>query len=166
MYSSLMDALTESQMFALGYHQCRWNYRDEADTLAVDAAFDVHNIPYDVIWLVIEHTDGKRCVAALPSLNCCCRQGFRSYKDLLSIPHDDFLSPSSLHAAFQLQLSQHLAMFGNILRLMMKVRFLATFLICSGRLSLRLHSASIISSSIDAQDWFFCGFCDIALLWM
>ena len=48
-------------MFALGYHQCRWNYRDEADTLAVDAAFDQHNIPYDVIWLDIEHTDGKRC---------------------------------------------------------------------------------------------------------
>ena len=53
-------------MFALGYHQCRWNYRDEADTLAVDAAFDEHNIPYDVIWLDIEHTDGKRCGTA-----CC-----------------------------------------------------------------------------------------------
>ena len=49
------------QLFALGYHQCRWNYRDEADTLAVDANFDRHNIPYDVIWLDIEHTDGKRC---------------------------------------------------------------------------------------------------------
>jgi mannosyl-oligosaccharide alpha-1,3-glucosidase len=42
------------------YHQCRWNYRDEADTLAVDAGFDDHDIPYDVIWLDIEHTDGKR----------------------------------------------------------------------------------------------------------
>jgi alpha 1,3-glucosidase len=53
------------QLFALGYHQCRWNYRDEADTLAVDAGFDAHNIPYDVIWLDIEHTDGKRCAAML-----------------------------------------------------------------------------------------------------
>ena len=52
-----------AQLFALGYHQCRWNYRDEADTLAVDAGFDAHNIPYDVIWLDIEHTDGKRCDA-------------------------------------------------------------------------------------------------------
>ena len=42
------------------YHQCRWNYNDEADTLAVDAGFDDHDIPYDVIWLDIEHTDGKR----------------------------------------------------------------------------------------------------------
>ena len=52
-----------AQLFSLGYHQCRWNYRDEADTLAVDAGFDTHNIPYDVIWLDIEHTDGKRCAA-------------------------------------------------------------------------------------------------------
>lgn len=27
---------------------------------AVDAGFDRHDIPYDVIWLDIEHTDGKR----------------------------------------------------------------------------------------------------------
>lgn len=27
---------------------------------AVDAGFDEHNIPYDVLWLDIEHTNGKR----------------------------------------------------------------------------------------------------------
>ncbi len=27
---------------------------------AVDAGFDEHEMPYDVIWLDIEHTDGKR----------------------------------------------------------------------------------------------------------
>ena len=47
-------------MFSLGYHQCRWNYNDEADVRDVDANFDKHEIPYDVIWLDIEHTDGKR----------------------------------------------------------------------------------------------------------
>jgi hypothetical protein len=26
----------------------------------VDAGFDEHSLPYDVIWLDIEHTDGKR----------------------------------------------------------------------------------------------------------
>ena len=26
----------------------------------MDANFDTHDIPYDVIWLDIEHTDGKR----------------------------------------------------------------------------------------------------------
>ena len=48
------------QYFALGYHQCRWNYKDEADVKTVDTAMDLNNIPYDVIWLDIEHTDGKR----------------------------------------------------------------------------------------------------------
>ncbi|CAM9381579.1 unnamed protein product [Pylaiella littoralis] len=47
-------------MFSLGFHQCRWNYRDEQDVLAVDAGFEERDFPYDVIWLDIEHTDGKR----------------------------------------------------------------------------------------------------------
>ncbi|NXW55644.1 GANC glucosidase, partial [Eurystomus gularis] len=47
-------------LFSLGYHQCRWNYEDEQDVKVVDAGFDEHDIPYDVIWLDIEHTDGKR----------------------------------------------------------------------------------------------------------
>ena len=35
-------------MFALGYHQCRWNYLSEGDVGGVDAGFDEHDIPYDV----------------------------------------------------------------------------------------------------------------------
>ena len=27
---------------------------------SVDEGFDQHDIPYDVLWLDIEHTDGKR----------------------------------------------------------------------------------------------------------
>ena len=75
--------------FALAYHQCRWNYNDEADVAGVDAGthaprectgsrptdtrrcsgtalclgwpgFDQHDIPYDVLWLDIEHTDAKK----------------------------------------------------------------------------------------------------------
>ncbi|XP_062341665.1 neutral alpha-glucosidase AB-like isoform X2 [Osmerus eperlanus] len=57
-------ALTGTQSFpplsALAYHQCRWNYNDQEDVLAVDRGFDEHDIPYDFIWLDIEHTDGKR----------------------------------------------------------------------------------------------------------
>ncbi|KAJ3233308.1 hypothetical protein HDU81_002349 [Chytriomyces hyalinus] len=48
------------QLFAIGYHQCRWNYLDEQDVADVDANFDQFDIPYDVLWLDIEHTDGKR----------------------------------------------------------------------------------------------------------
>jgi alpha 1,3-glucosidase len=47
-------------LFSIAYHQCRWNYVDEADLLEVNRSFDEHQIPADVIWLDIEHTDGKR----------------------------------------------------------------------------------------------------------
>jgi alpha 1,3-glucosidase len=47
-------------LWSLGYHQCRWNYRDEDDVEKVDAGFEEHDLPFDVIWLDIEHTDGKR----------------------------------------------------------------------------------------------------------
>ncbi|VDL71495.1 unnamed protein product [Nippostrongylus brasiliensis] len=46
--------------FALAYHQSRWNYNDQKDVLEVHEGFDKHDIPLDVIWLDIEHTDGKR----------------------------------------------------------------------------------------------------------
>lgn len=59
-YAALTGTTGMPQMFALGYHQCRWNYKDEADVSQVDAGFDDHAIPYDVLWLDIEHTNGKR----------------------------------------------------------------------------------------------------------
>ncbi|XP_037603401.1 neutral alpha-glucosidase C isoform X1 [Sebastes umbrosus] len=59
-YAQLTGYQALPPLFSLGYHQCRWNYVDEADVKAVDAGFDRHDIPYDVIWLDIEHTDEKR----------------------------------------------------------------------------------------------------------
>ena len=59
-YAQTTGTTQMPQYFALGYHQCRWNYRDEADVKMVDATMDSYDIPYDVIWLDIEHTDGKR----------------------------------------------------------------------------------------------------------
>lgn len=46
--------------FSLGFHQCRWNYMNTNDCLAVDEGFDKHIMPYDVLWLDIEHTDRKK----------------------------------------------------------------------------------------------------------
>ncbi|GAA5975399.1 hypothetical protein JCM11641_004253 [Rhodosporidiobolus odoratus] len=48
------------QYFALGYHQCRWNYIDEADVEAVQLKFDEYDIPMDVMWEDIEVTDEKK----------------------------------------------------------------------------------------------------------
>ncbi|KAF8937068.1 hypothetical protein BGZ47_009200 [Haplosporangium gracile] len=59
-YSSLVGATALPQSFAIGYHQCRWNYISQKDITEVDAGFETHEIPYDVLWLDIEHTDGKR----------------------------------------------------------------------------------------------------------
>ncbi|XP_076015650.1 neutral alpha-glucosidase AB isoform X3 [Genypterus blacodes] len=59
-YASLTGTQAFPPLSALGYHQCRWNYNDQEDVKAVDANFDEHDIPYDFIWLDIEHTDGKR----------------------------------------------------------------------------------------------------------
>ncbi|XP_023208375.1 neutral alpha-glucosidase C [Xiphophorus maculatus] len=67
-YAELTGYQAMPPLFSLGYHQCRWNYNDEADVKAVDAGFDRHEIPYDVIWLDIEHTDGKRYFTWDPAL--------------------------------------------------------------------------------------------------
>ncbi|KAL3844798.1 hypothetical protein ACJIZ3_002201 [Penstemon smallii] len=59
-YTSVTGTPALPQLFAIAYHQCRWNYRDEEDVYNVDSKFDEHDIPYDVLWLDIEHTDGKK----------------------------------------------------------------------------------------------------------
>lgn len=59
-YTTVTGKPVMPQLFSIAYHQCRWNYKDEADVNAVDAGFDEHDIPYDVLWLDIEHTDHKK----------------------------------------------------------------------------------------------------------
>ncbi|XP_048830317.1 neutral alpha-glucosidase C isoform X1 [Brienomyrus brachyistius] len=59
-YAELTGYQAMPPLFSLGYHQCRWNYENEADVKEVDAGFDSHAIPYDVMWLDIEHTNEKR----------------------------------------------------------------------------------------------------------
>lgn len=59
-YSYLTGYNALPQQFALAYHQCRWNYKDEDDVAMVDAKYDEMNIPMDVLWLDIEHTDQKK----------------------------------------------------------------------------------------------------------
>ncbi|KAG0377053.1 hypothetical protein BGX24_006795 [Mortierella sp. AD032] len=59
-YSSLVGTTALPQAFSIAYHQCRWNYNNQQDVAEVDAGFDKHDIPYDVLWLDIEHTNGKR----------------------------------------------------------------------------------------------------------
>ncbi|EGV63237.1 glucosidase II [Yamadazyma tenuis ATCC 10573] len=59
-YGEITGFPTLPQLFALGYHQCRWNYNDQKDLLEINSLFDEHQIPYDSIWLDIEYTDNKQ----------------------------------------------------------------------------------------------------------
>ncbi|KAL0274187.1 UNVERIFIED_CONTAM: hypothetical protein PYX00_006669 [Menopon gallinae] len=59
-YATLTGTTPLPQMFSLAYHQCRWNYNDQDDVQNVAQGFDDHDIPMDVMWLDIEHTDGKK----------------------------------------------------------------------------------------------------------
>ena len=59
-YAKLTGRMPLPPMWSLGYHQCRWNYRDEEDVYQVHGKFEELDYPYDVLWLDIEHTDGKR----------------------------------------------------------------------------------------------------------
>jgi len=59
-YGKLTGNTPLPPVFAIAYHQCRWNYNDQEDVNTVAAKFDEHDIPMDVMWLDIEHTDGKK----------------------------------------------------------------------------------------------------------
>ncbi|KAF4665243.1 hypothetical protein FOZ61_011117 [Perkinsus olseni] len=59
-YHTLTGLAPLPPLFSLGKHQCRWNYKDEADVRELVANFDKYNIPVDVVWLDIEHTDHKK----------------------------------------------------------------------------------------------------------
>ncbi|XP_034478778.1 neutral alpha-glucosidase AB [Drosophila innubila] len=59
-YAALTGTHELPQLFALAYHQCRWNYNDERDVTTVSAKYDEYNMPMDTMWLDIEYTDGKR----------------------------------------------------------------------------------------------------------
>ncbi|KAJ2618295.1 glucosidase II [Coemansia sp. RSA 1804] len=59
-YADLVEPTPLPQEFALGYHTCRWSYLDQEDVLTVSDKMHEHDIPYDVIWLDIDYTDGMR----------------------------------------------------------------------------------------------------------
>lgn len=59
-YCALTGNPVMQPRFALGYHQCRYSYMSEEDARGVDAGLDERDMPYDVLWLDIDHTRGKR----------------------------------------------------------------------------------------------------------
>jgi len=67
-YTDLTGTTAMPQEFAIGYHQCRWNYVSDDDVKEVDRKMDKFNMPYDVIWLDIEYTDDKKYFTWQPDM--------------------------------------------------------------------------------------------------
>jgi alpha 1,3-glucosidase len=59
-FANVLGHCAMPQYFALGYHQCRWSYKDQKDLLYVNEKFNEHEIPCDTLTLDIDHTDGCR----------------------------------------------------------------------------------------------------------
>lgn len=56
----LVGVVPTPPLWALGYHQCRWGYKGEADLRELDAKFREHKFPCDALWLDIDYMDGYR----------------------------------------------------------------------------------------------------------
>ena len=59
-YARLTGTPAMPAHWALGYHQCRWNYVSSDDVRTVQRRFDEENLPVDVFWLDIEYSDGHK----------------------------------------------------------------------------------------------------------
>eukprot|EP01063_Lacrimia_lanifica_P014952 TRINITY_DN2156_c0_g1_i1.p1 TRINITY_DN2156_c0_g1~~TRINITY_DN2156_c0_g1_i1.p1 ORF type:complete len:923 (+),score=302.61 TRINITY_DN2156_c0_g1_i1:139-2907(+) len=46
-------------LFSMGYHQCRWGYKTQADVVEVSRRLAEHAMPCDALWLDIDHTEKK-----------------------------------------------------------------------------------------------------------
>ncbi|KAJ1019567.1 hypothetical protein NDA18_006045 [Ustilago nuda] len=55
-FTKLVGRTVLPQYFAIGYHQCRWNYLTDSDVKDVSQRFDDEDIPMDVMWLDIEYS--------------------------------------------------------------------------------------------------------------
>ena len=60
-YADLTGRMALPPLWALGYHQARWSYPDEATVRDLAAQFRQRHIPCDAIYLDIDYMDGFRC---------------------------------------------------------------------------------------------------------
>ena len=59
-YTSITGRPAMPPLYSQMSHQCRWNYVSSKDVSEVNEGFNKIDMPVDVIWLDIEHTEGKR----------------------------------------------------------------------------------------------------------
>ena len=56
-YTALTGRPQLPQLWSIGYHHCRYSFKDQMDITAVNNKFTELNIPVDVLWLDIDYTD-------------------------------------------------------------------------------------------------------------
>lgn len=56
----LVGVTPRPPLWALGYHQCRWEYKGEQHLLNLDQHMTKHQIPNDGLWLDIDYMEGYR----------------------------------------------------------------------------------------------------------
>ena len=59
-YTQLTGRLQLPALWTLGYHQCRWGYRTEADFRAIANELRTRHLPADALWFDIDYMDGYR----------------------------------------------------------------------------------------------------------
>ncbi|KAL0955609.1 hypothetical protein HGRIS_001845 [Hohenbuehelia grisea] len=59
-YAKLTGTPVIPAHWALGYHQCRWNYVSTDDVRTVQKRFDEEDMPVDVFWLDIEYAEDHK----------------------------------------------------------------------------------------------------------
>jgi alpha-glucosidase len=59
-YAALTGRGPLPPLWALGYHQCRWGYQDEAEFRELAAQFAAADIPVSALWYDIDYMDGYR----------------------------------------------------------------------------------------------------------
>ena len=60
-YGELTGRMTLPPLWALGFHQARWSYPDEATVRELASQFRQRSIPCDALYLDIDYMDGFRC---------------------------------------------------------------------------------------------------------
>lgn len=62
----LVGTTPRPPLWALGHHQSRWGYADQADLEELDREFAAREIPCDGLWLDIDYMDGYRVFTTKP----------------------------------------------------------------------------------------------------
>lgn len=76
-YGELTGRMALPPLWALGFHQARWSYPDEATVRELAAQFRQRRIPLDAVYLDIDYMDGYRCFT-------WNREAFPTYREMIA----------------------------------------------------------------------------------